>query len=74
MQISKTKRFMSKLKRIATNCHDEAEQQVAELRLLDRLKNFCFWAGKRHDLACHNIKHLAAQIHGGNWASRRMPF
>jgi len=30
-------------------------------------------AGKPHDLACHNIKHLAAQIYWGDWASRRMP-
>ena len=32
----------------------------------------CLWAGERHDLVCHSIKHLAGQIRGGNWASRRM--
>src|SRR5208283_100156 len=30
---------------------------------------FCLWAGEPHDVACHNIKHLAGRIRRGNWAS-----
>jgi hypothetical protein len=30
------------------------------------------WASEGHDLVCRNIKHLAGQIRGGNWASREM--
>jgi hypothetical protein len=33
---------------------------------------FCLWAGEPNDLVCRNIKHLAEQIRGGNWASRGM--
>jgi hypothetical protein len=52
--------------------------QAAEcLRRSDRRKRFrfdppeilCLWASEPHDLVRCSVKHLAGQIHGGNWAS-----
>ncbi len=40
---------------------------MPSLRILP--KTLCLWASKPHDLVCSNIKHLAGQIRGGNWAT-----
>src|SRR5271169_6140432 len=42
-------------------------------RRADRHRTVCLWAGEPRGLACHNFKHLAGWIRGGNWARPKMP-